>query len=75
MDEVVEKTLKSDLRILKFVIQPDESTFGNSNILLAYVQYLSLIQRDIIDGFLLVRFLKEDGKGMTIFQCLEEYAD
>ncbi|KAL7635463.1 UNVERIFIED_CONTAM: hypothetical protein RMT77_014532 [Armadillidium vulgare] len=66
MTEDVEKTLASELKGCKFAIQLEESSLGNSNILMAYVRYFSQIQKEIIDEFFFARFLKEDGKWVDL---------
>lgn len=45
----VEKTLAAELQHSRFSLQLDESTFGNSNILVAYVRYYSRSKECIID--------------------------
>ena len=73
MSDDVEKTLGSELQHSKFSIQLDESTFGSSNILMAYVRYKSPSLKCIIDEFLFAKYLRADSKGETILQCLEDY--
>lgn len=73
MAEEVENTVVSELKHCKFSIQLDESVFGVSAILMAYVRYFSKIKGQIIDEFLFAKYLETDGKGITIFRCLEEY--
>lgn len=69
----VERTLISELQHCKFAIQLDESTFGSSNILMAYVRFSSPSLNDIVDEFLFASYLNADSKGETIFLCLEDY--
>ena len=73
MADDVEKTLASELRDSKLSLQLDESTFGSSNLLMAYVRYYSQSQKDIMDEFLFVKYLMGDAKGETILQCVQQY--
>ena len=73
MADDVKKTLTSELQHCKFSIQLDESTFGSSNVLMAYVRYNSPSLKCIADEFLFGKYLKGDAKGNTIFQCLVDY--
>ncbi|KAL1234517.1 SCAN domain-containing protein [Trichinella spiralis] len=54
----VEKTLVLELQHCKFSIQLDESAFGCSNILMAYVRYYSQSLKCIVDEFLFANYLK-----------------
>ncbi|XP_003369530.1 putative zinc finger protein [Trichinella spiralis] len=69
----VEKMLVSELQHSKFSIQLNESAFGCSNILMAYVRYYSESLKCIVDEFLFANYLKGDAKGETIFRSLEDY--
>ncbi|KRX25624.1 SCAN domain-containing protein 3 [Trichinella nelsoni] len=69
----VEKILVSELQHSKFSIQLDESAFGCSNVLMAYVRYYSQSLKCIADEFLFANYLKGDAKGETIFRSLEDY--
>ncbi|XP_076348262.1 uncharacterized protein LOC143245894 [Tachypleus tridentatus] len=70
VDEMAEeKTLAPKLMHCKFSIQLDESTFGSSNIVMAYVRYFSKIQKQVIDELSFPRYLKGDAKGVTIFNA------
>ena len=60
MTNDVEKTLTSELQHCKLAVQFDESTFGSSNILLAYVRFHSLSQNDTTDVFLFANYLETD---------------
>lgn len=73
MADDVEKTLASELRDSKLSLQLDESTFGSSNLLMAYVRYYSQSQKNIIDEFLFANYLTGDAKGETILQCVQQY--
>lgn len=73
MAEEVENTVVSELKNCKFSIQLDESVFGVSAVLMAYVRYFSKMKGQIIDEFLFAKYLETDGKGVTIFGCLQEY--
>ncbi|KRY33526.1 zinc finger protein [Trichinella spiralis] len=61
----VEKTLVLELQHCKFSIQLDESAFGCSNILMAYVRYYSQSLKCIVDEFLFANYLKGDAKRAT----------
>ncbi|KRX40686.1 Protein ZBED8 [Trichinella murrelli] len=69
----VEKILVSELQHSKFSIQLDESAFGCSNVLMAYVRYYSQSLKCIVDEFLFANYLMGDAKGETIFRSLEDY--
>ncbi|XP_035232078.1 protein ZBED8-like, partial [Stegodyphus dumicola] len=69
----LKNTVVSELKNCKFSIQLDESVFGVSAILMAYVRYFSKIKGEVIDEFLFAKYLETDGKGVTIFRCLQEY--
>ena len=71
----VERTLISELQHCKFAIQLDESTFGSSNILMAYVRFSSPSLNDIVDEFLFASYLKADSKGETIFFMLKRLSE
>ncbi|KAF2349391.1 hypothetical protein FHG87_019853, partial [Trinorchestia longiramus] len=71
----VEQTVTSELQHSKFAIQLDESTFGSSNILMAYVRFYSPTLNNTVDEFLFADYLETDSKGKTIFLCLEEYSN
>lgn len=73
MAEEIENIVVSELKNCKFSIQLDESVFGISAILMVYVRYFSKIKGQVIDEFLFAKYLETDGKGVTIFRCLEEY--
>ncbi|XP_071036604.1 zinc finger BED domain-containing protein 5-like [Parasteatoda tepidariorum] len=73
MAEEIENTVVSELKNCKFSIQLDESVFGVSAILMMYVRYFSKIKGQVIDEFLFAKYLETDGKGETIFKCLQEY--
>jgi len=62
----VENTWISGFQRCKFSIQLDESNFGSSNLLMAYVRYNSPSLRSVIDGFLFAKSLQGDAKGETI---------
>ena len=67
MTNYVERTLISELQHCKFTIQLGESTFGSSNILMAYVRFHSPSLNDIVDEFLFASYRKTDSKDETIF--------
>ena len=69
----VQNTLVSKIRNSKLSLQLDESSFGNSNLLMAYLRYYSRSQKDIIDEFLFAEYLTADAKGETILQCVLQY--
>ncbi|KRX69404.1 SCAN domain-containing protein 3 [Trichinella sp. T6] len=69
----VEKILVSELQHSKFSIQLDESAFGCSNVLMAYVRYYSQSLKCIVDEFLFANYLKSDAESDTVFRCLEDY--
>ncbi|XP_023233556.1 zinc finger BED domain-containing protein 5-like [Centruroides sculpturatus] len=73
MADDVERTLTSELQHCKFAIQLDESTFGSSNLLMAYVRFHSPSLNDTVDEFLFAKYLETDSKGETIFLCLQDY--
>jgi len=73
MAEEIENTVVSELKNCKFSIQLDESVFGVSAVLMAYVRYFSKIKGEVIDEFLFAKYLETDVKGVTIFRCLQEY--
>lgn len=70
--EEMVKNVKKNISIWKFPIQL-ESTFGNSNILVAYVSYLSQTQNQIIDEILFANYLRCSAEGVMIFKYMEEY--
>ena len=55
-----------------FFIQPDQSSFGSSNILIAYLRSNSPSLK-CIDEFLFAKNLRADSNGETIMPCLEDY--
>ncbi|KAF2365106.1 Ribonuclease H-like domain [Trinorchestia longiramus] len=69
----VEQTVTSELQHSKFTIQLVESTFGSSNILMAYVRFYSPTLNNTVDEFLFADYLETGSKGKTIFLCLKEY--
>ena len=73
MAEDIEHMVVSELKNSKFSIQLDESVFGVSAILMAYVRYVSKRKGEVIDEVLFAKYLETDGKGVTIFRCLQEY--
>ena len=73
MSNDVEKSLGSELQHSKFSIQLDESTFGSSNILMAYVRYNSLSLECIIHEFLFAKYLTAVSRDDAILRCLEDY--
>ena len=73
MTATCQLTLTSDLQHTKFAIQLDESTFGSSNILMAYVRFHSSSLNDTVNEILSVNYLETDSRGQTFFSCLEVY--
>lgn len=67
MADDVEKILTSELQHCKIAIQLDESNFGNSNLLMAYVRFHSPSLNDTVDEFRFAKYLETDSKGETIF--------
>ena len=71
----VEKTLTSELQHCKVAIQLDKSTFGKSNILMAYVRFHSSSLNAIVIEFLFTTYHETDSKGEIIFWGFEKYLD
>ncbi|OAF68816.1 hypothetical protein A3Q56_03432 [Intoshia linei] len=69
----VEKILINELKSFKFSFQLDESIFRCENILMSYVRYFSKSKQQIIDKFLLAKYLTSDSRGITIFNTAEQY--
>ena len=65
--------LVSEIQKGKLSLQLDESTFGSSNLLMAYLRYCSLSQTNIIKEFLFAKYLTADANDETILQCVEQY--
>ena len=65
--------MTSEIQYCMFAIQLDESTFGSSNIFMAYVTVHGLFQNDTVDVILFDNYLETDTNGEIVFSCLEEY--